>query len=76
MYSSIQCHHEPSALAGLEQVELFFQQERVGAQVDVLLARDQSLDDLVDLGMHQRLAAGDGDHWRAALVDCAEALLG
>ena len=67
---------ERQILAGLEQVDLFFQQQRVGAEVNVLLARDQALDDLADLGMHQRLAAGDGDHGRAAFVDRAEAFVG
>ena len=37
---------EGQVLAGLEQVELLFQQQRVGAEVDVLLARDQAFDDL------------------------------
>ena len=66
---------ERQILARLEEIDLLFQQQRVGAQVDVLLARDQALDDLVDLRMHQRLAAGNGDHRRAALVHRAEAFL-
>ena len=67
---------ERQILARLEEVDLFLEQQRVGAEVDVLLARDQAFDDLVDLRMHQRLAAGNGDHRRAALVDRAKALLG
>ena len=43
---------ERQVLARLEQVDLFLQQQRVGAEVDVLLARDQALDDLVDLRVH------------------------
>ena len=50
---------ERQILARLEQVELLLQQQRVGAQVNVLLARDQPLDDLLDLRMQQRLAAGN-----------------
>ena len=33
------------------------------------------LDDLADLPVDQRLAAGNGDHRRAALVDRVEAFL-
>ena len=47
----------------------------VGAQVDVLLALDQFVDHLVDLRVHQRLAAGDRHHRRAALLDRADRLL-
>ena len=60
---------------GLKSVELLLQQQRVGAQVDELLARDQLAHDLVDLGVDQRLAAGDRDHRRAALLDRADRLL-
>ena len=56
-------------------MELFFQQQRVRAEIDVLLARHQTFDDLVDLRMHQRLAAGDRNHRRAAFLDRLEALL-
>ena len=72
---AIHVHGERQVLARREKMDLFFQQQRVGAEVDVLLARDQPVDDLVDLRMHQRLAAGDGDHRRAALFDGLEALL-
>ena len=58
----------------LRQAALEF--ERVGAEVDVLFARDEAVDDLDDLRMQQRLAAGDGDHGRAAFFDGGEALLG
>ena len=67
---------EGEVLAGREEVQLFFQQQRVGAEVDVLLARHQAFDDLVDLRVHQRLAAGDGDHGCAAFFDGVEALFG
>ena len=73
---AVHVDRECQVLARLEQVDLFLEQQRVGAEVDVLLARDQAVDDLGDLRMHQRLAAGDGHHRRAALVDRAEALLG
>ena len=66
---------EGEVLAGREQVELFLEQQGVGAEVDVLFAGDQAFDDLLDLRVQQRLAAGDGDHRRAAFVDGVEALL-
>ena len=67
---------EGEVLAGLEQVDLFLQQQGVGAEVDVFLARDQAFDDFLDLRMHERLAAGDADHRSAAFFDGLEALLG
>ena len=73
---AVQVDGEGEVLAGLEEVQLFLEQQRVGAEVDVFLARDQAFDDLVDLRVHQRLAAGDGDHGRAAFVDGLEAFLG
>src|SRR5271167_83843 len=56
-------------------MELLLEQQRVGAKVDVLLARDEAGDDLGDLRMQQWLAARDGDHGRATLVHRAQALL-
>ena len=50
--------------------------ERVGAKVDVFLARDKAVDDFDDLRMEQGLAAGDGHHGRAALFDRGKALFG
>src|SRR5208282_3447432 len=58
---------------GLEEVELLLQEERVGAEVDELLARDDALDDLVDLLVEQRLAAGNRHYRRAAFVDRLQA---
>ena len=70
---AVHVNAERQILAGLEQIQLFLQQQRVRAQIDVFLARDQALDDLVDLRVHQRFAAGDGNHRRAAFVDGFEA---
>ena len=53
-------------------MNLFFEQQRVGAQINIFFARDQAFHDLADLRMHERLAAGNRDHGRAAFVDCAE----
>ena len=53
------CTENVKILARLELVEFFFQQQRVRAEVNVFLARDQAFDDLRNLRMHQRLAARD-----------------
>ena len=60
---------------GLKQPQLALQQQSVRAQVHVLLAGDQLANDLVDLGVDQRLAAGDRDHRRATLLDRADGLV-
>src|SRR4051812_34964684 len=67
---------ESEILAGRKEVELFLEEERVGTQIDVLLARYQSFHDLLDLGVHQGFATGNGHHRSAALVHRLEALLG
>ena len=70
----IHVHRKAEVFAGLEEMEFFLQQQGVGAEIDVFFARDQPFDDFVDFGMHQRFAAGDGDHRRAAFVHRFEAL--
>src|ERR1700693_4229637 len=55
-------------------MDFFFQQQRVGAEINVFLARDQTFNNLGDLGVHERFAAGDGDHGGSAFIDGAEAL--
>ncbi len=73
---AVEMHGEGEVLGRRELRQAALEFERVGAEVDVLLARDEAVDDLDDLRMQQRLAAGDGDHGRAALFDGGEALLG
>src|SRR5258708_21781358 len=68
-------HRPDEERARLEAIELLLHQERVGAEIDELLARDDALDHLLDLAVEERLAAGDRHHRRAALVDRLEALL-
>ena len=58
----------------LEEVELLLHQDRVRAEEDELLPLDQLPRDHVHLGVHERLAAGDRDHRRAALLDRRERL--
>ncbi len=59
---------------GRELLQLLAHQHRVGAEEDVLLLRHQLADDLVDLRVHQRLAAGDGDHRGARFEHGADGL--
>jgi hypothetical protein len=75
LFLSIQVHAERQVLARLEEMNFLLQQQGVGAKIDVFLARNQPCDNLVDLRMHQRFAAGNGNHGRAALIDCLETFL-
>ena len=72
----IQMDAESKVLARLEEVDFLFEQQGVGAQVDVLLASHQPFHDLVDFGVHKRFPARNGNHGRAALIHRTEALLG
>lgn len=49
-----------------------FQKKSVGAQINIFLAGDQACNDLANLRVHERLAAGDGNHGRAAFFDGAK----
>ncbi len=60
----------------LEAVEVLFQEDRVGAHVDVALAFDKSLDDAVDLRMDEGLAARDRDDGGAAFLGRGPAFFG
>src|ERR1700722_16013797 len=59
----------------LERMQLLFQERGIGARRAEFLARDDAFDDLADLFVNERLAARNGDHRRAALVDRVETLL-
>ena len=72
---AIDVNRERQIFARLEEMEFFFEQQRVGAEIDVFFARDEAFDDFVDLRMHQRFAAGDGNHRRAAFIHRLEAFL-
>src|SRR5712675_897560 len=60
---------------GLELAELLFEQQRIGAERDELLARHDAFYDRADVLVDQRLAARDRDHRGAALVDRVETFL-
>ena len=56
-------------------MQLLLKQQRIGAQRNEFLARHDAFDDLADLFVDERFAAGNGDHRRATLVDRVEAFL-
>ena len=68
----VEVNGEEQVRRRLEQMQLLLEQQRVGAQRDEFLAGDDAFDDLADLAMDQRLAAGNRDHGRAAFVDRVE----
>ena len=71
---AVEVNHPHEVDRRLEEMDLLLQQQRVGAEEDELLALDELLDDLRHLLVHERLAAGDRDHRRAALFDRRDAL--
>ena len=72
---AVEMHREEQIGRWLEQMQLLFQKQRVGAQRHELLARDNAFDDLADLLVDQRLATRYSHHRRAAFVDRVEAFL-
>src|ERR1700704_3944317 len=56
-------------------MQLLLQEQRIRAQRDEFLFRDQAFHDFADLAMDQWLAAGNRNHGRAAFVNRIEALL-
>ena len=71
---SVKMHGEAEVGGRLELLESALQLERVGAEIDETLLRDQALDDLNDIGVQEGLAAGDAHDGRIALVHGVEAL--
>jgi hypothetical protein len=67
---------EGEKFGGLKKIQFALEEKGVRTEVDVLFPGDEALDDLVDLGMDERFATGDGDHGGAALVGGGPALFG
>jgi len=67
---------EGEEFGGLKEVEFAFEEEGVGAEVDVFFAGDEALDDFVDLRVDEGFAPGNGDHGGAAFVGRGPALFG
>ncbi len=65
---AVEMDGEGEVLRGRELGQAALEFERVGAEVDVLLARDEAVDDLDDLRMQQRLAAGNARPWARRIL--------
>ncbi len=72
---AVHVHDPGEVVRGREAVEAPAQEHGVRAQVDVDLAGHELFDHALDVGVQQRLAAGDRHHGRAALLDGAEHVL-
>src|SRR6266446_5721456 len=59
---------------GLEQVNLFLEEQGVGAEIDKFLLGHDKRGDLIDVAVQQRLAAGENHDRGATLIDGIEAL--
>jgi len=70
---TVHVYRETEILARFEKIELLFEQQGVCAEIDVLLARHQTIDNFFDLRVHQRLATGDGHRRNAAFFYRLEA---
>src|SRR5439155_19396159 len=69
----VEMDRESEVGARREEVDLLFEQQRVGAEIDEALALDDAFDDLADLLVQQRLTAGNRYDRGAAFVDRPEA---
>ena len=67
---------EGEEFGGLKEVEFAFEEESVGAEVDVFFAGDEAFDNLVDFRVDEGLTPGNGDHGGAAFVGGGPALFG
>src|SRR6185295_14371833 len=72
---AIHVNAESQILRGLIFVQLPFQQQCIGAEVDIFLSFDNPSDDLRHLRMDQWLPPWDADHRNAAFIDRCPALL-
>ncbi len=75
LLETVEMDREEQERRRLEEVQLLFEQQRIGAQRHELLARDDAGDDLADVLVNERLAARDRDDRRPALVDRLQALI-
>ena len=59
VFQPIEMDRESQVRRRFEQVQFLFQKQRVGAEIDELLTRDQRLDDFANFLVDKRFAAGD-----------------
>ena len=75
-FESIHVDAEGEIFGGFKEINFAFEEEGVGAEVDVFFAGDEAIDDFVDLGMDQGFPSRDRDHGGSALIRGVPALLG
>jgi len=72
---AIEVDGEGEVFGGLVLVEVFFEEECVGAEVDIFFLFDEFFYDEVHFGMEHGFAAEYGDDWCATFFDCFHALV-
>ena len=75
VFDAVEMHRKEQIGRRFEQMQLLLKQQRIGAKRNEFLARHDPFDDRADLFVDEGLAAGNGDHRRAALVDRVETFL-
>jgi len=75
-FQSIHVDAEGEIFGRLEEIDLSFQKESIGAEVNVFFSGDQSVNDLVDLWMNQGFPSRNRDHRGTAFVRSSPALFG
>ena len=75
VFQSVEMDGEEQIGRWFEEMQLLLEQQGVGAERDEFLALDDAFDDLADLAVDERLAAGNCDDWSAAFVHGVEAFL-
>ena len=66
---TVEMHRPGKEGAGLVLRQLLLHQQRIGAEIDKFLPRDDAAHDFGELLVQQRLTAGDRNDRRAAFVD-------
>src|SRR4029078_10569323 len=74
LFHAVEMDGEEQIGRWLEQMQLLFEKQRVGAERNEFFSRDNSFDDLADFLVNKRLTARNGDHWSAAFIDRLQAL--
>src|SRR6476619_4891969 len=66
LLDAVEVHGEEQVRRGLELVQLLFEQQRIGAERNELLARHDAFEDGPYVLVDQGLAARNGHHWLAS----------
>ena len=65
---------EGEEFGGLKEVEFAFEEESVGAEINIFFPGDEALDNFIDLGVDEGFPAGNGDHGGTAFIGGGPAL--